>query len=179
MSETNNTKEKAVAVLGLDNTTDPAGREYDLVQSLLEAANYRNDDSLKREVEIRRNKKLLFTVHIHPLSDDDTRLAHKKATTYMKNPQGVKYPPIERETNSSLLNSWLIYLATDEEDRQRIWGNQKLKDAYGLSENVESVDVLLRYGEKSKLIDLISGLSGLADDDDESGNSVEESLAKN
>ncbi len=158
--------EKAAAVLGLDVAAAPKEAEYDLVKSLLEAADFRSSEDSVKEVEIRRNGKFFFTVHIRPLGDNEVRQARKKATVYAKNPQGAKYPPIEKEFNSSLFNSWLIYLATTDEDKGKIWGNKSVMDRYELKENVESVDALLRYGEKSALIEQISEISGLNDDND-------------
>ncbi len=158
------TNEKAASVLGLDAAAAPKEAEYDLVKSLLEAADFRNSEDSVKEIEIRRNGKFLFTVHIRPLGDDEVRLARKKAITYAKNPQGAKYPPIEKEFNANLFNSWLIYLATIDEDREKIWGNKAVMNKCGLKENVEAVDALLRFGEKSTLVEQISEISGLNED---------------
>ncbi len=173
----NTNTEKAAAVLGLDTATDPKGTEYDLVKSLLEAADFRNSEDNMREVEIRRRGKHLFSVHLRPLGDDEVRQARKKATTYAKNPQGPKYPQIQKDFNINLFNSWLIYLSTTSEDQEKIWGNTAVKKKYGIMQNVEMVDALLMYGEKSSLLEVISEISGL--DDSESSESGEEELAKN
>lgn len=93
------------------------------------------------------------------------RIARKKATSYMRNPQGAKYPPIEKDFNPSLFNSWLIYLATTPEDQQKIWGNKSIKDKFGLMENVESINILLLLGEKTALSDKIIEISGLDDEE--------------
>lgn len=170
-----NKQENAAAALGLDKTTDRKGAEYDLVTSLLAAADFRNTAEAVTPVEIRRGGKYYFTVHIRPISGDEVRQARKKATTYGKNPQGVKYPKIETDFNSGLFDSWLIYLATTPEDQEKIWGSKAIKDQYGLMENVESIDVLLLYGEKAALSDKVVEISGL--DDDEAPD--DEVLAKN
>jgi len=135
------------------------------VTSLLAAADFRNTENAVTEVEIRRAGKFYFSVHVHPISEDDVRAARKKATTYMRNPQGAKYPPIEKDFNPSLFNSWLIYLATTPEDQQKIWGNKSVKDKFGLMENVESINVLLLLGEKTALSDKIIEISGLNDEE--------------
>ena len=176
MAATENTEKKKVT--GLDLATDRQEAEYDLVKSLLEAANYKEDEESITEVEIKRAGKLLFTVHIHPISDPDIRSARKKATKYMPNPNGKKLPPIEREFDNAVFGSWVIYLATTEEDQAKIWGNHAIMKKFGLAQPVESIDVLLRLGEKRKLMELVTDISGLEDEDDEDFMDEEE-YAKN
>ena len=66
--------------------------------------------------------------------------------------------------NASLFNSWMIYLATVSEDQEKIWGNPAIKEKYGLMQNVETIDILLRFGEKSALLDQISKMSGMEEE---------------
>lgn len=168
-------------VTGLDQVSNRKEAEYDLVKALLESAEYKTAEDSITEAEIRRNGKYLFTVHLHPISDTDARLARKKATTYMKNPNGKKLPPIEKEFDASKFNAWLIYLATTEEDQQNIWGNPAITQKYNLALPVDSIDVLLTLGEKHRLADVVTDISGLDDDEDseESENMDEEEYAKN
>lgn len=161
----NENKEQAAAFLGLDTASNPAEREYDLTEALLTAADFRDDADNITAVEIRRKGKLLFTVHIHPMSDTDNRIARKRATTYCKDPRGAKYPQIEKDFNTNLFNSWIIYLATTEEDQSKIWGNSAVKQKFGLLQNVESIDILLRAGEKSALISKIVEISGFDEEE--------------
>jgi len=170
------TKEnESAAELGLDSARDKRGAEYDLVKSLLEASDFRSTEASITEVEIIRAGKYLFTVHLHPLGDDEVRQARKHATTYAKNPQGPKYPQIEKDFDSTLFNSWLIYLATTPEDQEKIWGNPAVRSKCGLMQNVEGVDALLLYGEKSALLDRISRISGL---EEEGAELTQEEFAK-
>lgn len=163
MAENNEKK----SVTGLDLAADRKEAEYDLVKSLLEAADYKTDEQNITEVEIKRAGKYLFTVHIHPISDPDIRAARKKATKYMPNPNGKKLPPIERDFDNASFGSWVIYMATTEEDQQKIWGNPSVMQKFGLAQPYESIDVLLRLGEKRKLMELVTDISGLDDEDDE------------
>lgn len=160
-------KKEEMSVTGLELAGNRREAEYDLVKSLLKAAEFKTSEDSIKEVEIKRSGKYLFTVHVHPLSDPDTRFARKRATTLMPNPNGKKLPPIEREFNNTAFKSWLIYLATVPEDQEKIWGNPTIKTQLGLMENWESIDALLTLGEKNRLFELITEISGLDDDDEE------------
>ena len=103
--------------------------------------------------------------------------ARKKATLYMPNPNNKKMPPVEKEFNPSKFTSWIIYLATVEEDQQNIWGNPAVMKARNLSQPWEGVGALLKFGEKDWLADRIYEISGMDDDDDETMDDVE--YAKN
>ena len=165
MSETMEAK-KEIAT-GLAQASNPGQAERDLLETLLMAAEFKTDREAVTEAEVRRNGVALFTVRIHPLSDSDVRTARKKATVYMPNPQGKKLPPIEKDFNSTVFNSWLVYLATTEEDQKQIWGRRELMQRYGLSLPVESVDVILTVGEKKKLVDAVLAISGMDDDEED------------
>jgi hypothetical protein len=163
MATTNEEK----VITGLENVADRRDAEYDLVKSLLAAAEYRTSEESVQEVDIKRAGRFLFTVHVHPVSENDSIQARKHATTYMKNPAGKKLPPIEKERDTTKFNSWLIYLATTEEDQEKIWGNRAIMEKYNLAEPYESIDILLTLGEKQQLLELILDISGLSDDEDE------------
>lgn len=142
--------------------------EYNLTTALLEAADFRNDEDSITPIEIRRNGKYLFTFNIHPISDSDARRARKKATKYMPNPNGRKLPPIEKEFDSALFHSHLIYMATIEEDQQKIWNNTAVKQKHEIMDPVDSIDVLLKVGEKLEVVDAIMDISGMGGEDDAS-----------
>lgn len=168
-------------VTGLSTANNRKETEYDLVTALLEAAEFKTADDQITEVEIKRAGKFLFTFHIHPISESDARTARKKATIYMPNPNNKKLPPIEKDFDSAKFNSWLIYLATTEEDQKKIWGNPAVMQAKGLMQPVESVEALLTLGEKRKVADLVTEISGMDDDDDTQDEEIvdEEEYAKN
>lgn len=141
--------------------------EYDLVASLLAAAEYQHTPDMVKEVEIRRKGRLYFTVHVHPVSEDDISFARKKSSKLYENPQGKKLPKIRGELDSNLFNSWIIYLATREEDREKIWGNAAVMKKFNLLKPVETINSLLIAGEKSQLIDLIFDISKMTDEEDQ------------
>ena len=66
----------------------------------------------------------------------------------------------------------MIYLATTEEDQQKIWGNPAIMQKYGLMQPVESIDILLTLGEKQRLLDVVTDISGMDDD----GNPTEDNM---
>lgn len=170
--------EEKTKVTGLEMAANRKEAEYDLVTSLLTAMDYQTADESITEAEIKRGGVFLFSVHMHPISDEQIRTARKKSTVYMPNPNGKKLPPIEREVNTAKLKSWVIYLATTESDQVKIWGNQEVKNKAGLMENWESIDVLLTAGEKNRLFELVLEISGL-DEDLESEDMDMEEYAKN
>lgn len=142
-------------------------REYDLTKALLEAADFKNDDESITPIEIQRNGKYLFTFHITPISDSETRVARRNATTFMPNPNNRKLPKIEKDFNSAEFHSWLIYLATTDEDKDKIWNNPAIKEKFGLMRPVEAIDKLLRVGEKLAVVDTIMDISGMESDDED------------
>jgi len=164
------------SVTGLDHAADRQSAELDLVSTLLEMAQYPTAGDAVTEAVVKRHGVEKFTVHLHPLSDEDIRRARRKATTYAKNPNGKHLPPIERETNNVQFKSHVIFAATTPEDQKRIWGQQAVLDRFSLMEPWESIDVILTAGEKAQLFDTVINLSGLGDSDEQM--SVEE-YAKN
>lgn len=173
-------KEKT-SVTGLDQAKNRKEAEYDLVTSLLAAADYKTSEEAITEIKIERGGVYYFSVHVHPVSDKDTGFARKKATVYMPNPNNKKLPPIEKDFNTAKFRSWIIYLATTEEDQNKIWGNSAVMQKHNLSEPWESIDVLLAFGEKSKMFDVITEISGLDEDGNVNTDEVmdEEEYAKN
>lgn len=161
------TETEKKSVTGLDQAANRKEAEYDLVKSLLSAAQYKTDEDNIEEVELIRRGKFLFTVKLHPLSDNDLRVARKNATTMMPNPNNKKLPQIEKESNIVLFKSWCIYLATVEEDQQLIWGNPAIMQEYGLHQPVESIDILLTAGEKDWFFEKVGNLSDMNVEDDE------------
>lgn len=154
-------------VTGLDTAADRKEAEYDLVTALLAAADYKNSDDEITEVDIRRRGVFLFTVHIHPVSDSDVKYAQKRAGVYKPNPTNKKLGQIKVDQDNAKLASWLIYLATTDEDQEKIWGNKQVMSKYGLMENWESVDILLKKGEKDSLLEQVFEISGMNDEDEE------------
>lgn len=166
-------------VTGLDMAADRKEAEYDLVKALLEASSFKTDEESVTEVTIARNGKFLFKVRIHPLSDADVKQAQKQAGIYRDNPTNKKLGKVKVDTDTAKLGSWLIYLATVEEDQEKIWNNSAIMKKFGLYQPWESIDCLLKTGEKSKLVDTVLEISGMNDDDEEQMDEEEFQSASN
>lgn len=154
-------------VTGLNNATDRKGAELDLIERLFSAAGYKEDPANIVEIDITRNGKFLFTLHIHPLGDDDVAKANKEAAIMVRNPGGKHLPKIQADSDKSKYKSWMIYLATTEEDQKQIWGNPALMSKLGVYQPWEVIDKLLILGDKAKLLEKITEISGLDDEEDE------------
>lgn len=154
-------------VTGLANATDRKGAELDLVERLFMAAAYKEAADNIVEIEIVRNGTYLFTLHLHPIGDDDVAKANKEAAIMVKNPGGKHLPKIQADSDKSKYKSWLIYLATTEADQQQIWGNPALMKRLNVFQPWESIDKLLTLGDKAKLLEKITEISGLDDEEDE------------
>ena len=162
-----NEKENMADLTGLESATFPKDAEVDLLSALLKAADYKNDEDEVKELEIKRNGEVLFSFKIRPLTDDEIKSCRKKATTYMKNPNGKKLPPIEKEYDNVKFQHLAIYTATVEEDKKRIWGNKEFMDRLDLLEPWESVSAMLKPGERTRVMEVVLELSGMGGDDDE------------
>lgn len=160
-------KNETTNATGLGAAMDRKEAEYDLVKSLLAAADYKNSEEEITEVDISRRGVFLFTVHIHPISDTDVKYAQKRAGVYKPNPTNKKLGQIKVDQDNAKLASWLIYLATTDEDQEKIWGNKQVMSKYGLMENWESIDTLLKKGEKDSLLEQVFEISGMNDEDEE------------
>lgn len=161
------TEKKNENVTGLDQASNRREAERSLLESLFAAADFKTDADSIQEIRVERNGVYFFTLHLHPVSDADITFANKKATQYKDHPQGKKYGKIEVGYDKSTFKSWVIYLATTEEDQQKIWGNKEFMARFGLQQPWQSIDMMLTVGDKSKLMDIITEISGLDDDDDE------------
>lgn len=159
-------------VTGLEDSTCFEQDEKSIITALMSAAQYKTQEDSIRKINIKKpSGEKLFSFRIRALSQSEIQTAAKKATKQIPNPAGRKYPPISGERNVADYHNRLVYMATIEEDRQKIWGNKEMKNKFGIFEDSDMVDILLRAGDKSKVVDAILTLSGYDDeevvDDDE------------
>ena len=152
-------------VTGLETASDKENAEYDLVKSLLEAANYENDPDLVTTIDLCRNGKFLFSFSIHPIGDEEVKALRKRATSYMPNPANKKLPKIEKDFDDGLFNSLIIYAATVEEDKQKIWGNPAIMQKFNLVNPYDSINKLLTVGEKADISSKVVSISGMEENE--------------
>lgn len=144
--------------------------EDDLLNGLLAAAGYKDDEDETVEIVINRKGKDLFSFHIHPLSEEDFNRCRKRCTKYVKSKTqaGIRVP---EEVDTVRYRCMLIYEATTAEDRAKIWDNKKLWKAKDLATGIEAVDILLKAGEKNAICEKLDAISGY--------DMTEEEVAKN
>lgn len=173
--------ESVVDITGLTESANPKEAEYDLLAALLKAADFANDEDEIQPVEIKRDGVVLFEFRIRPVTDSEIKRCRKLATTYMKNPNGKKLPPIEKDYDNLKFQWAMIYTATIEEDRKRIWANKSFMEKKDILEPWESVGILLKPGERADIFSLVAEISGIGEDgeDDEEKDKNLEDYAKN
>lgn len=134
--------------------------EADILKGLFEAADFKTNTDNWRNIQIKRNGRVLFVFRIRPLSEEEIGVCRKQATKYMPNPAGKQYPKIEADVDYVKLRSHKILSATVDEDRTKTWGNKALKDRLNLLQDIDVVDTVLMAGEKDWVADVIDEISG-------------------
>ncbi len=150
---------KDTVVTGLETSTNFVDDEKNLVEALLGMASYKENENCTT-IAIKRNGKICLEFKVHALGASDISKARKRATRYVPNPAGSHLPKIAAEVNSTRYDNYLIYEATSDEDKKRIWGNKAFMDAKDLVNPEDSVDVILEAGEKQAVVDRILLISG-------------------
>lgn len=152
-------------VTGLESSTNFKEDEMNIVAALMEAASYKTSKDVERTITIKRpDGTKLFSFNIRPLSQSEVVDASKKATKMIPNPAGSKLPPISGERNQSAYHNYLIYTATVERDKERVWGNHEVMNKFDILDPAEMVDIVLDGGTKSKTVTAILDISGYNDE---------------
>lgn len=129
--------------------------ENDILGGLLAAADYKNDAV---PIEIVRNGVVLIRFSIRPLSEEEYHKCRERHTKYVRNKQlGVKIPD---HTNTPQFRNELIYQATIEEDRNKLWNNKDAWKKLDVINGVELVGRILKAGEKDAVCDKLDEISG-------------------
>lgn len=138
--------------------------EEDFIQGLISAAEFPSNET--QRIEIIRDGRLLFAFRIRPLSAEEYEKCKKKHTKFVRNKQlGMKMP---EDTNKVKYQSEIIYTATVDEDKAKLWDNRKVWDAINAKKDrvLNGLDVIecsLKAGEKDKVLEAIDKLSGYDD----------------
>ncbi len=139
--------------------------EEDFIQGLIDAAGYSTEET--QRMEIIREGRLYFAFSIRPLGSEEYERCKKKYTKYVRNKQlGMKLP---EDTDRIKYQSAIIYQATIEEDREKLWDNRKVWDAlrakeFQIMNGLDVIEYTLKAGEKDKVLECIDKLSGFEAD---------------
>jgi hypothetical protein len=139
--------------------------EGDILAGLLELGKTKDETENYRKIQIKRNGVLKIEFRIRPITEDEVQACSRRATKYAPTKPGQPKKPIE--TNNALFRSYVIYTATINEDRAKVWENKRAQDALGILQGVDMIDAVLLAGEKSRILDQIDEISGFDDDMDE------------
>jgi hypothetical protein len=133
--------------------------EADILKGLLEAAAGKTSEENFQPIEVIRNGEVKVFFRIRPLSEEEYTKCREDATKYVRNKQfgGIKLP---EDTNTVRFRSALIYTATVEEDRKKIWDNKEAQKALKVLNGVDLIDLVLFAGEKDKILERIDSISG-------------------
>lgn len=132
--------------------------EDDILGGLIAAASYKEDDQETAAIQIVRNGKIVLEFHIRPMGEDEYMKCRKDNTTYRKNKQvGTR---VAESVDAARYRAQLIYTATVEEDRAKIWDNHKAWDRLACVNGIDLIDVVLKAGEKDMILEKLDELSG-------------------
>lgn len=154
--------------------------EEDFIHGLIDSAAFISKET--QRIEIIREGRLFFAFRIRPLSAAEYEKCREKHTRYLRNKQlGIKLPD---KTNRIKYQSAIIYEATVEEDRKKLWDNRKVWDALNavqdrIMNGLDVIDCTLKAGEKDKVLEAIDRLSGFSENVEEVESGSLEELAKN
>lgn len=135
--------------------------ENELLKALTDSTQH--DDRVETiEVVIGKAK---FRFRIRPLSEKEYEKCRERNTKYQKNRRlgGMRLP---ESTDTTGYHSDLIYTATVNEDKAKLWDNKRLWGAVGALTGTDMVDKLIPYaGKKQAIIERIEALSGYDEDE--------------
>ena len=126
--------------------------EEDFIHGLIDAAEFASEETQRIEI-IREGR----------LYSEEYEKCRKKHTKYVRNKQlGMKMP---EDTDRVKYQSEIIYAATVDEDKEKLWDNRKVWNALNAKKDriMNGLDVIeysLKAGEKDRILEAIDKLSG-------------------
>ena len=128
--------------------------EEDFIQGLIDAAEFASEET--QRIEIIREGRLYFAFNIRPLSSEEYEKCRKKHTKSVRN---------KEDTNRVKYQSEIIYAATVDGDKEKLWDNRKVWSALNAKKDriMNGLDVIeysLKAGEKDRILEAIDKLSG-------------------
>ena len=132
--------------------------EDDILGGLMAAAAYKTDMDEVAKIQIIRHKAVVLEFRIRPLSEDEYVKIKKRNTNYKKNKaNGLR---IAESIDSADYRSELIYEATIEEDRTKIWDRTDAWEKCNVGNGIGLIDVVLKAGEKDAILEKLDEISG-------------------
>lgn len=132
--------------------------ENDILKGLLAAADFKSNEDNIHPVEISRNGIVYFSFRIRPLTEDEYHECKDKYTKYVRNKQlGIRFP---ENTDSVRYRSALLYQATIDEDKAKIWDNKGAWRELNVLNAIDLIDRVLLAGEKDAVLEIIDKISG-------------------
>lgn len=141
---------------------DVLDNESEILAGLLELADSKNNPENYETIEIRRHGKVCLTFRLRPISETEINTCRKRATRYAKAKPGKRKE--ELETDLPQMRSLIIYTATVDEDRKKIWDNPTMKQKLNIIEGHDMIDAVLLGGEKDRVFETIDKLNGYTED---------------
>lgn len=161
LRENGQQEEEGYELNGEEVKTFIRANEEDFIQGLIDAAEFVSEET--QRIEIIREGRLYFAFRIRPLSSEEYEKSRKKHTKYVRNKQfGMKMP---EDTNRVKYQSEIIYAATVDEDREKLWDNRKVWNAINAKKDrvmngLDVIEYTLKAGEKDRILEAIDKLSG-------------------
>ena len=132
--------------------------EDDILGGLLAAAAYKTDEEETVKIDVVRGAQAVLSFRIRPLSEEEYLKARRDNTVYKRNKSvGTR---VADHVNTSAYRSQLIYDATVESDREKIWDNKAAWEKLAVVNGIDLIDVVLKSGEKDAIIDKLDEISG-------------------
>lgn len=139
--------------------------EPDLLARLKQAGKFRDDPKQWKEVPvIRENDEgkpfVLFTFRVRPLSREEAQQVRNDHMPLIKNRQTGLSVRDAANFNQADYECDLIYRATVEEDRKKIWNDRSLWNYYNVLSGPMLVSAILQSGDVYRAIVAINDASG-------------------
>ena len=124
--------------------------ENDILGGLMAAAAYKTDAEEAVPIEIKRNGAVVLSFRIRPMGEDEYLKCKKDNTNYKRNKQlGTR---VAESVDAARYRAQLIYEATVEEDRDKIWDNRDAWKNLNVLNGIDLVEVVLKSGEKDEIL---------------------------
>lgn len=132
--------------------------ENDILGGLMAAAAYKTDAEETVPINIKRNGAVVLSFRIRPMGEDEYLECKKDNTIYKRNKQlGTR---VAESVDAARYRAQLIYEATVEEDRDKIWDNRDAWKRLTVTNGIDLVEVVLKSGEKDEILSKLDEISG-------------------